>query len=263
MEQSALFFDIDGTILSGITGQIPQSALQALKKAGENGHLLFINTGRTWCNLPEEIKSAPFDGYLCGCGTYLLYHGKVLFAKYIELERGRWILKKMEECRIEGLCEAADDIYVPEHITRFPELEHHKTAFKKHNLGVTCFLEKKDFIYDKIFAYTDDMSRSQEFWDYIAEDMEVIDREKGRYEIVPKGYSKATACDFILKRFGIPKERCYVFGDSSNALPMFEYAPHAIAMGKHSPVLEPYTEFLTRTVEEDGIAYALSHYGFV
>lgn len=159
MEQSALFFDIDGTILSEVTCSIPESALQALKRAREKGHLVFINTGRTWC-------------------TY-------------------------------------------------------------------------------------EQSRVQEFWDEISEDMDAIDREGGRYEIVPKGYSKATACDFILKRFGIPKERCYVFGDSSNDLAMFEYAPHAIAMGEHSPVLEPYTEFVTRTVEEDGIAYALSHYGFV
>ena len=263
MEQSALFFDIDGTILSEVTCSIPESALQALKRAGENGHLVFINTGRTWCTLPEEVKNAPFDGYLCGCGTYILYRGEVLFAKSMEPERGRRVLEKMEECRIEGFCEAVNDIYLPKRITRFPEIERHKAAFRKRHLGERHFLEKKDFVYDKIFVYVDEQSRVQEFWDEIAEDMDAIDREGGRYEIVPKGYSKATACELILKRFGIPKERCYVFGDSSNDLAMFEYAPHAIAMGKHSPVLEPYTEFVTRTVEEDGIAYALSHYGFV
>ena len=43
---SALFFDIDGTILSEITHEIPESALVALRKAQENGHKTFINTGR-------------------------------------------------------------------------------------------------------------------------------------------------------------------------------------------------------------------------
>ena len=33
---SALFFDIDGTILSEITHKIPESALEALHKAQEN-----------------------------------------------------------------------------------------------------------------------------------------------------------------------------------------------------------------------------------
>ena len=55
---SALFFDIDGTILSEITHEIPESALVALRKAQENGHKTFINTGRTICSVPPMIKSS-------------------------------------------------------------------------------------------------------------------------------------------------------------------------------------------------------------
>ena len=60
---SALFFDIDGTILSEITHEIPESALVALRKAQENGHKTFINTGRTICSVPPMIKRIPFDGF--------------------------------------------------------------------------------------------------------------------------------------------------------------------------------------------------------
>ena len=73
MEKSVLFFDIDGTILSEITREIPEDAARALKAAQAAGHLLFINTGRTVCSVPAEIRRLKFDGYLCGCGTYLLY----------------------------------------------------------------------------------------------------------------------------------------------------------------------------------------------
>lgn len=55
MRQSILFFDIDGTLLSDKTGKIPDSALEALAEAKKNGHLLFINTGRTVCALPKEL----------------------------------------------------------------------------------------------------------------------------------------------------------------------------------------------------------------
>lgn len=41
------------------------------------------------------------------------------------------------------------------------------------------------------------------------------------------------------------------------------HAGHAIAMGAHDQVLEPYTEFVTKTVEEDGIAYAMKKYGLI
>ena len=59
------------------------------------------------------------------------------------------------------------------------------------------------------------------------------------------------------------REDAYVFGDSSNDLAMFQAVPHTVAMGVHDPILDPYTEFVTRTVEEDGVEYAMEHYGLI
>ena len=56
------------------------------------------------------------------------------------------------------------------------------------------------------------------------------------------------------------RDQSYVFGDSSNDLAMFQHAGQR-RMGAHDQVLEPYTEFVTKTVEEDGIAYAMKKYG--
>ncbi len=60
---SALFFDIDGTILDSKTHSVPESTMQSLKMAKERGLLLFINTGRTACDIPDEIEALPFNGY--------------------------------------------------------------------------------------------------------------------------------------------------------------------------------------------------------
>ena len=62
MKKAALFFDIDGTILSEKT---KESAIEALLVAQKKGHLLFINTGRTMCSIPAQLKQFMFDGYLC------------------------------------------------------------------------------------------------------------------------------------------------------------------------------------------------------
>ncbi|MGN0277042.1 MAG: HAD hydrolase family protein [Hominisplanchenecus sp.] len=43
--RKALFFDIDGTILSDITGTIPQSAVDALQRTKELGILLLSIRG--------------------------------------------------------------------------------------------------------------------------------------------------------------------------------------------------------------------------
>ena len=43
----------------------------------------------------------------------------------------------------------------------------------------------------------------------------------------------------------------------------FEYAKHGIVMGEHDPVLEPYAEYITDTVEQDGIWKAMEHLGLI
>ena len=261
MKKAALFFDIDGTILSEETKEIPKSAIDALLEVKKKGHLLFINTGRTMCSIPAELKQFAFDGYLCGCGTYLTYHDEVLFTRSIEKKRGREILNKMAECNLDGIAEGTEDIYLPERISRFERLETSRRYFHSSGLGRECYLEKDDFIYDKVFIYADERSNLSEFFSFIETDMEAIDRGGNAYEIIQKGYSKGTACDMILKKFGLELDQAYVFGDSMNDLSMFRYAAHTIAMGNHAKGLEPFTEYVTAEVEKGGIAQAIRHYG--
>lgn len=263
MERSVLFFDIDGTLLSEITKEIPAGASEALWQAKKAGHLLFINTGRTICSIPSEIRRLPFDGFLCGCGTCLVYHNELLFARSLSRERGNAIIEKMFECNLGGIAEGPEDVYFPERISRFDKLESTRRYFREKGMGIECSLESGRFVYDKLFVYADEKSDLNTFLAFIDDDMEALDRGENAYEVIQKGFSKATACEFIADRFGFAKDQVYVFGDSSNDLAMFEYADHTVAMGVHAEVLEPYTEYVTKTVEEDGIAHAMRHYGLI
>lgn len=263
MKKSVLFFDIDGTLLSEVTHTMPESTVCALHAAQAKGHLLFINTGRTVSSLPAEIRRYPFDGFLCGCGTYLIYKEKVLFQSSIPAQRGKELISMLTQCRLGGVAEGPEDVYFPRNMSRFENLEMSRRYFRARGMGVEQPLEAADFVYDKLFIYADDMSDLDRFLQFASEDMEPIDRGNNTYEVIQKGYSKATACEFILKMLNIDKDDAYVFGDSSNDLSMFEYADHTIAMGKHSEVLEPYTEFITKTVENGGIEWALKHYKLI
>lgn len=263
MEQAALFFDIDGTILSNETHTIPKSALYAMEKAQKNGHLLFVNTGRTICALPKELYTFDFDGYLCGCGCYLVYRDEVLLESHIDRERGQAIVEKAKECNFGIVLEGTKDIFFPEQKSRFEQLERARLHFGELGLGKKQYIESGNCDYDKLFLYEDEMTDKVSFVEYVANEMDLIDRGVGMYEVVQNRFSKATACDFILEKFGMSKEQAYVFGDSMNDLSMFEYAKHTIAMGDHAKGLEPHTEFVTKRVEEDGIAYAMEHYGLI
>ena len=83
------------------------------------------------------------------------------------------------------------------------------------------------------------------------------------YECIQKEFSKATAIQYMQEYLGLDQDEIYVVGDSSNDLSMFQYAAHGIAMGRHDAVLDPYTEYVTDTVENDGIKKALLHYRLI
>ena len=63
----ALFFDIDGTLVSFHTHRIPSSTIEALEAAHTKGHKIFIATGRPKAiinNLSELQKRNLIDGYI-------------------------------------------------------------------------------------------------------------------------------------------------------------------------------------------------------
>ena len=70
----AAFFDIDGTLVSMRTHEIPASAVRALEELRAAGILLFIATGRSNADMPRPIRELdarlPFDGFLTFNGQY-------------------------------------------------------------------------------------------------------------------------------------------------------------------------------------------------
>lgn len=263
---AALFFDIDDTLLSGLTGKVPESALEGIRKVKENGHQVFINTGRTNCSIPPMIRNLDMDGFMCGCGTYLIYDGEVLFESHIPQEIGDSYIDLMKEYHIDGFVEGTEDIYFSERVSSCEPIESTRRYMASMGLGRETYMEQKGFSFDKMLIQInkkDQRCRYQEFFASIEDEMDIIDRQGGMYEIVQTGYSKATAIEFMRKHLGLTMDEIYVFGDSSNDLSMFEYAKHAIALERHDPVLDPYTEFVTDTVENDGVYKAMQHYGLV
>ena len=80
MPRKIMFFDIDGTLMEDSASHfVPESTVTALRKAREAGNLLFVNTGRPVINVDADVRVLGFDGYICGCGTYIEIGGKEVF----------------------------------------------------------------------------------------------------------------------------------------------------------------------------------------
>ena len=105
MNRKALFFDIDGTLLTDGTKELPESARRALLKAQHAGHLIFINSGRARCLMQEVEAQVPADGYLCGCGTYIEIGGKTVFHHLISAKRRMELQRGIIACGLDGILE--------------------------------------------------------------------------------------------------------------------------------------------------------------
>ena len=79
-------------------------------------------------------------------------------------------------------------------------------------------------------------------------------------EIFPKGITKGTALSAICDTLDIPLKDTIAFGDHELDIPLIETAGVGIAMGNAIDQLKEKADFVTRSNNEAGIAYALEYY---
>ena len=76
MKRKLIFLDIDGTLTPAGSNTPPESAMTAIRKAQENGHLVFLCTGRNPAML-APVLTLGFEGAVAAAGGEIDLHLKV------------------------------------------------------------------------------------------------------------------------------------------------------------------------------------------
>ncbi len=261
--KSIIFFDIDGTLITEDEKQeIPESTRKAIRLTREKGNLTFINTGRTEFNVAERVRDLGFDGILCGCGTYIEYHGEVLLYRTLEKDFCRRTAELLRRSGVTPVYERRDAYFFDDTAVQNPEVEYFRSTFVSQGIRTDRQTDDPDFSFDKFVIWENPGADMELYRREIGRDFDIIDRGHGFYENVPLGYSKATAIDTVLGMLGIAPENAYAIGDSNNDLPMLRAVPNSIAMGG-AECLYPYVSYITTPILEDGIYNALDHFGLI
>ena len=86
MNTKAIFFDIDGTLVSFETHHVPQSAIEALRQVHKLGIKIIIATGRASADL-HEIQDIPYDAVIALNGSdCVLRDGTSIYREQISKE---------------------------------------------------------------------------------------------------------------------------------------------------------------------------------
>lgn len=264
MDKKIIFFDIDGTLIDEETHLVPNTTKQALKNLRENGHLAFINTGRPISEITNYIRSFNFDGYICGCGTYIELNNEVLFYKSLGNKLSCQLAKDIKNFNLEGLLEGRYDIYFDkiENITH-PHVLKIMDQHKREGFFTGSTWDDPSIDVDKLVVFSTKSSDFSGFYNKYKDIFEFIKRGEDFYELVPHGYSKASGIEYVINYLNIPHKNTYAIGDSTNDLSMLQYVENSIAMGNSNPKIFDLVSFKTTSVDNNGIENALKHYNLI
>ena len=262
MNKKIVFFDIDGTLNDEKNNIVPQSCIDALHKAHKNGHLLIVNTGRPISTIENMITSIGFDGYICGCGTYVQYQNEVIMHATLDEIIRKEVIRQIYKCHMQAVLEGEKGAFFSKGIIN-PFVLMFKKRYEEQGFVAQEFDEHDIIDFDKMAIWYDENSDIDTFKKYLKQYFEIIQRDSDFIEVVPLGYSKATGIQCLIDYLGMNIDDCICIGDSTNDLPMLTYTKESVAMGNANPILFDKVTYITTSAENDGIQNALKHFKLI
>jgi len=257
MKIKAVFFDIDGTLLSFKTHAIPQSTLNAIQKLKEKGIKIVVATGRSF-NQISQLDHLHFDGYITFNGNVCLTADKeVFFRNCIPKESINELIKYQEEVKsfpCVFMTEKENTInYVDDTVRR---------SFKMLNLPVNEVKDMREAAKNEVIQLNVflDPSEDTDLMQTALRDCDATRWTDLFADVNVKNTDKSTGVKKFLEHWNIDVSETISFGDGGNDVAMLKYTGLGIAMGDASDSVRAIADFTTDSVDDDGIWNALKYF---
>ncbi|MGE6631231.1 Cof-type HAD-IIB family hydrolase [Bacillus sp. NPDC077027] len=255
MNKKVIFFDIDGTLYDH-DKRIPNSTKQAVKILKEKGHHLFIASGRSPFLIAPILEELELDSFVAYNGQFVVYEGKVIYRNLIDQE----LIERIYE-----VAERRDHplVFMGEKTMKASVLNHPfihegigtlKTEHPEHDVS---FFKENEIFQLLLFCKQEEETQYEAFHDAI----DLVRWHELATDILPKGGSKAEGVKHVIERLPFGVEDTVAFGDGLNDREMIEFVGTGVAMGNAVDELKELADFVTKSVDEDGILYAVNKLG--
>ena len=241
----AVFFDIDGTLVSFETHAVPESARRAIERLRERGIKVFISTGRLLRHT-EVVRDIEVDGYVTVNGSYCVTRdGKTIFERSFPHDTVERIFRLMEEIGFQAAFMTHEDIYVDrlsERVLTIAEMIHIMPV-----LQVCPYVGEE--IERRIMPQLPECVGSRWIPTFM--------------DINMRGTDKSVGARKVMEYYGLSMSEAMAFGDGGNDLPIVRDAAVGVAMGNACEELKAAADYVSSSVDEDGISRALEHFGLI
>ena len=256
----AIFFDIDGTLVSFKTHQVPQETKDAIRKLRENGVKVFVATGRM-LKMVDVLNDIEFDGYITYNGACCVDSTKehVIFKNTVPQDELEALAQRLEWDRFPVSFMCRDEMYVNYLDTLVTDVA------KVVKVDPPVVRNVKDIIKEDVFQlciYVDEPKLQDILADTLpgCVGMRWIDLFA---DVNVKGMNKQLGIDRILEYFSIPLECAMAFGDGGNDIPMLQHVPYGVAMGNANDQVKESAWYVTDDVDDGGLVKALERFGLL
>lgn len=252
----AVFFDIDGTLLSFTTHEVAASTEEAIAQLQAKGIKTILSTGRS-INSIDHVRYLNFDGYITFNGGYCVTkEGQILFKKAIDPVDIQSILDyaKVNPLSFSFMSEKEITIHdvTPDIAGMYAHL----------NLPVPKLVDFSNIELDSVLQ-TNIFLGPEEEADFMREVMpnSLASRWSPLFaDVNPKGQSKQVGIDIFCNYFGIDPTKTMAFGDGGNDISMLKHVKIGVAMGNANPEVKAIADYITDDVDSDGIWNASKHF---
>lgn len=254
----AVFFDIDGTLVSFKSHTVPESARRAIARLREQGVKVFIATGRLMKHV-GIVNDIEVDGYITVNGGYCITSaGEVIFESAFPRATVERVIDLSEQYGFDLNVMTHEDMYVSSMgervqkiasmINIMPTVADVRAIAATQPVVQMCPYISRELEQD-IMPLLPDCVGSR--WIETFMDLNV------------RGVDKSLGIQQVMNYYGLTMAEAMAFGDGGNDLPMVRDAAVGVAMGNACDELKAVADYITSSVDEDGVSRALEHFGLI
>lgn len=277
MDRKIIFLDIDGTLVD-YENHLPDSAVAAVRKARENGHKVYMCTGRSTAEIYPPLWDIGFDGVIGGNGSYIEDAGTVVFHEVIPEEEAHRLVDWLHDRGLEFYLESNSGLFASENFEQAAlDATRKYVAGKGGNVeGLTVRQVFPDMIFDGDL-YRDDLNKVSflltSYQDHLDSKEAFPDLKAGTWggrggdalfgDLGVKDIDKAVSVKRLLDHVGADVSDSIAFGDATVDIPMLDACGYGVAMGNGSDDIRAVADYVTADVGDDGLYKAFKHLGLL
>ena len=258
----AVFFDIDGTLVSFTQKLLSDRLLTDLAALRERGIKIFLSTGRALQDLENTgmLRGAQFDGYVTINGQFCCDgDGTPYRDRPIDLDDMRGAYRVLlDNPRLPALMEGNGESYLTQINDRVREI------YEFLHTGLYPVRSPEWLLEGKVYQFVPFVTPGEEalFLDAMPDCTYTRWHPKG-IDIVPRDGGKGVGVRAAMERYGFARDEVMAFGDGENDMSMMTEAGISVAMGNGEDKVKAMADYITDTVEKDGVSQALRHFGLL